>query len=291
MFYRKYKGLLTVGGLQCYQALSPTCRLSAPTPVDALPHHALRDPRGCCVMDLFWSVTVLLKRMIIVDYVIDLPARARSRFGRHLARGESAERRGRAMERTRRRAARDCREAREAGACVRPLTHVHNYPPFVLLCDSLSGFLKPQKTRLFPWNTARCVWSIPINLEAPWDIVPSGSRRLTWIAMDFRDLHFTSPKRWHNKVIYNRLFSHNLSNFLHYSRDSVARTIKIFIQALMFSMKEDGYLDPIGWRYVKCQPMFIFTKYLNDWSRVKWSHVVVVVITRIIFYLKGIGFL
>lgn len=55
MYWKKIKGLLTVGRVHRYQApqikaLSTTRRrLHAPLPLDALPRP--RDPRGCCVMD------------------------------------------------------------------------------------------------------------------------------------------------------------------------------------------------------------------------------------------------
>lgn len=74
----------------------------------------------------------------LCDYITDLPAGARFRFGRHLARGGSALGSVRTGADAATGGARLPRRA-VARACVRP-AHVHSYPLFVLLCDSVSGF-------------------------------------------------------------------------------------------------------------------------------------------------------
>lgn len=116
---------------------------------------------------------------------MDLPAWARSRFGRHLARGAGAGGTGRAKVRTRSRAARDCRAA---PGRVRALSGACAHLPAICFAlrlriglslkaaenEIILSYRYGTRCGAFQWTSAKVLW----------DIVSFYSRRLTWIAMD-----------------------------------------------------------------------------------------------------------
>lgn len=122
-----------MGGLHPYQAVSRERRLRAPpssrcptTPSDS--SRMLRHGPGFIIKSVQFCTAHVLIRLCN-----NLPARARSQFGRHLARGGSAGKKDRVEERTRRRAARDCREGAE---CLRGTLRRMCTPTCDLFCSA-----------------------------------------------------------------------------------------------------------------------------------------------------------
>lgn len=177
-----------MGGLHPYQAVSPERRLRSP--FQSMSYHALE----LLVDAAPWTmVRQQIRQWDLVSHMCvrlcnDLPASARSQFRRHLARGGSVEKKDRAEERTRRRAARDCRGG--AGRLRVTLRRMCT-PTCDLFCSENlhiggSGAWTAAENEIMSWHRydTRCgeFWLEPAEFCS--GIVGFCKRRLTWIEID-----------------------------------------------------------------------------------------------------------